>query len=234
MGGLLVVGVVGVVVVVLVALLVLRRVRAKRDDGYDAYDADAAEPVEQHRPAGRADGDAFGTGAGADAPPSWSKNAHARPAGPTARTVQLPHYRYQGGPQGVASPGVEDDPRTYRLAVEAATTAMRDASTDPPTVELPPVTGEQRAPDRAADRTAAMPSPRRPRNADDPLTMVDGNLAAALQAELSGDQPSPEHVVKGVRGSRRYLVPGAPGYHQTRADRWFRTADEAERAGFRI
>ncbi|MGI8797771.1 MAG: hypothetical protein ACR2GE_00500 [Pseudonocardia sp.] len=48
----------------------------------------------------------------------------------------------------------------------------------------------------------------------------------------NGSPPSEEYTIKGNEGSRRFHTPDSPFYIRTRADVWFRTTEDAERAGF--
>ncbi|WP_214364700.1 hypothetical protein [Pseudonocardia sp. H11422] len=48
-----------------------------------------------------------------------------------------------------------------------------------------------------------------------------------------GYAPSPEFTIKANNGSQRFHDPDSPYYVRTRADLWFRTAEDAERAGYR-
>ena len=47
-----------------------------------------------------------------------------------------------------------------------------------------------------------------------------------------GASPDPEYVVKGKTATRVFYAPGSAYYARTRADVWFRTADDASAAGF--
>ena len=47
-----------------------------------------------------------------------------------------------------------------------------------------------------------------------------------------GASPDPDYVVKGKSATRVFYAPGSPYYARTRADVWFRTADDASAAGF--
>ncbi len=47
-----------------------------------------------------------------------------------------------------------------------------------------------------------------------------------------GEAPSPEFTVKGNADSMVFHTPESPNYERTRAEVWFRTADEAVAAGF--
>ena len=54
----------------------------------------------------------------------------------------------------------------------------------------------------------------------------------SVRANADGSSPDAEHVVKGKTGTRVFYAPGSPYYSRTRADVWFRTADDARAAGF--
>jgi len=56
--------------------------------------------------------------------------------------------------------------------------------------------------------------------------------AGSLRANADGSSPDADHVVKGKTGTRVFYAPGSPYYSRTRADVWFRTADDARAAGF--
>jgi hypothetical protein len=54
----------------------------------------------------------------------------------------------------------------------------------------------------------------------------------SVRASADGSSPDAEHVVKGKSATRVFYAPGSPYYARTRADVWFRTADDARAAGF--
>ncbi|MCX6466267.1 MAG: hypothetical protein NTW05_22155, partial [Pseudonocardiales bacterium] len=47
-----------------------------------------------------------------------------------------------------------------------------------------------------------------------------------------GEAPGPEYTIKGNAGSMLFHPPSSPYYRRTKAEVWFRTAEEAEAAGF--
>lgn len=47
-----------------------------------------------------------------------------------------------------------------------------------------------------------------------------------------GSAPSPEFTIKGNAGSRLFHPPSSPYYRRTKAEVWFRTAEDAAAAGF--
>lgn len=57
----------------------------------------------------------------------------------------------------------------------------------------------------------------------------EGSVLSLADASGASD---PEYRIKANSGSRRFYRPESPYYVRTRADVWFRTADDAQRAGF--
>jgi hypothetical protein len=56
----------------------------------------------------------------------------------------------------------------------------------------------------------------------------------SARARADGASPDPAYVVKGKTATRVFYPPGTPYYGRTRADVWFRTADDARAAGFTL
>jgi hypothetical protein len=54
----------------------------------------------------------------------------------------------------------------------------------------------------------------------------------SVRARSDGSSPEPAHVVKGKIATKVFYTPAAAYYTRTRADVWFRTADDARAAGF--
>lgn len=54
----------------------------------------------------------------------------------------------------------------------------------------------------------------------------------SVEAPPDGAAPSPEYQIKGNRHSMLYHTPDSPYYSRTRPGVWFRTEDDARRAGF--
>ena len=54
----------------------------------------------------------------------------------------------------------------------------------------------------------------------------------SLRARSDGSSPDPAYVVKGKTATKAFYTPAAAYYTRTRADVWFRTADDARVAGF--
>lgn len=54
----------------------------------------------------------------------------------------------------------------------------------------------------------------------------------SVRAQSDGSSPDPAYVVKGKTATKAFYTPAAAYYTRTRADVWFRTADDARAAGF--
>jgi hypothetical protein len=59
-----------------------------------------------------------------------------------------------------------------------------------------------------------------------------GPHAGSALPTAGGSAPSDEYSIKANEGSRKYHAPDSPYYVRTRGDLWFRTAADAEKAGF--
>ena len=59
-----------------------------------------------------------------------------------------------------------------------------------------------------------------------------GPHAGSALPTAGGSAPSDEYSIKANEGSRKYHSPDSPYYVRTRGDLWFRTAADAEKAGF--
>ena len=61
----------------------------------------------------------------------------------------------------------------------------------------------------------------------------DESLPPGAAAALpDGSAPGPEYTIKGNAGSKLFHPPASPYYARTRAEYWFRSADDARAAGF--
>lgn len=123
---------------------------------------------------------------------------------------------------------------------------VRRRGAEPPEVwaQRPPVVPS------AAPPSPALPSPARPvpvvaapsapETLPGPETLLDGAqplvtapFGPGSAAPLAdGSAPGPEFTIKGNTGSRLFHPPSSPYYRRTRAEVWFRTAEDALAAGF--
>jgi hypothetical protein len=92
------------------------------------------------------------------------------------------------------------------------------------------------APDQPAD--AAHPTRAGTVPASARASVTTGALADApfgpgsVRARSDGSTPEPAYLVKGKIATKVFYTPGGAYYTRTRADVWFRTADDARAAGF--
>lgn len=56
--------------------------------------------------------------------------------------------------------------------------------------------------------------------------------SSSLPPEADGSSPSTDYTIKANHGSKRFHDPSSPYYVRTRADLWFRDAQDAAAAGF--
>jgi hypothetical protein len=78
---------------------------------------------------------------------------------------------------------------------------------------------------RAVDAAApAAPAPR-------PRRAIAAIPAGAAAARPDGSAPGPEYTIKAKAGSGLFHGPDSPYFGRTRAEFWFRTADDARAAG---
>jgi hypothetical protein len=112
-------------------------------------------------------------------------------------------------------PVAEPEPAAVELAEFAEATPEPVAAPEPEPV-----------PARAVPAATAVASVTAPALPDAPF---GPGSAPALD---DGASPGPDYVVKGKTATRVFYAPGSAYYARTRADVWFRTADDASAAGF--
>ncbi|WP_246245145.1 sunset domain-containing protein [Pseudonocardia bannensis] len=120
-----------------------------------------------------------------------------------------------------------------------------------------PAPDEEATPAPAADDTAPAPAetatPQTPTGAvsapapsgepaEAPSTGAGPGTAADVQESSygpgsalplpDGSAPSPEYTIKGNGNSKLFHAPTSPYFGRTKAEVWFRTAEDARRAGF--
>lgn len=64
-----------------------------------------------------------------------------------------------------------------------------------------------------------------------PEAVVDAPEGSVLSLP-DGSPPGPDYTIKGNAGSKLFHLPTSPYYERTKAEFWFRSADEAQAAGF--
>ncbi|KAJ1684079.1 hypothetical protein LUZ63_020648 [Rhynchospora breviuscula] len=118
-----------------------------------------------------------------------------------------------------AATGTPASEATGASAESADAAATAQAVTDAPAP----------APEAAAavDEAVAAPSPAAPAAGAEAAP-----YAGAVVANEDGSAPEAGYEVKGNAGSMKFHAPSSPWYDRTKAEYWFKTADEAEAAGF--
>ncbi len=86
-------------------------------------------------------------------------------------------------------------------------------------------------PPAAANAAPATASSAAAQVVSDAVTRPGPHPGSALPAP-DGSAPSPDYTVKVNTGSKRYHPPESTFFVRTRADLWFRSAKDAEQAGF--
>ncbi len=162
----------------------------------------------------------------------WAARRHLTERhGPTDGWHTLPPAPAWPGPRTGQAPApvAVDDAVTEEMAVPAPPVAAPPVAVPP--VSMPPV---------AAAPTVVTSAPTRAVPAAAPAPVAVAAVAAAavpdvpgaLPALAGGSSPDPAYTVKGKVATRTFHVPGGPYFTRTRADVWFRTADDARAAGF--
>jgi hypothetical protein len=168
-------------------------------------------------------------------------NPTAGPAtGPVTATLPIPAPRDTPAPEAVTEP--EPKPRAtpdHPVTPAAAKPAPPQADAAEP---APPTTQPARPPTPAPDQSADAPHPDRAgavpaTSARDTSVTTDARADApfgpgSVRARSDGSSPDPAYVVKGKTATKAFYTPAAAYYTRTRADVWFRTADDARAAGF--
>ncbi|MBL8924662.1 MAG: hypothetical protein JNM77_00280 [Pseudonocardia sp.] len=98
--------------------------------------------------------------------------------------------------------------------------------------EPEPVAAPEPEPEPARARARAVPAATAVASVTAPA-LPDPPFGPGSAPPLDGGaSPAPEYVVKGKIATRVFYAPGSAYYTRTRADVWFRTADDASAAGF--
>ncbi|WP_028926194.1 hypothetical protein [Pseudonocardia acaciae] len=203
------------VIVVLVAIVVIgvrmRAVRRRRARAEREAEANVIETPPDSDP-------------GPPDPNDQVRPADANPAEPAAR---------EAGP-----PEPEPRPPAPVAGVDSALAALDVGRF---TSSLSPGSGARRrplmpVPRAAADDTAADPAADDPEPADNPEPAderaTEPPYPGAAHPRPDGSAPSSEYRIKANLAVKRYYTDASPYYARTTAQLWFRTAEDAERAGF--
>jgi hypothetical protein len=168
-----------------------------------------------------------------DNPPAPEAAAELTPTPRPGHAVE-PAAGKPGPPESGAVQPARPEPRGANAALvgpDGATSAPPGSAPAPPAAQRP-------APDQPADarrstRSRAVPA------ASARTSVVSAGLPSdapfgpgSVRARSDGSSPEPAYVVKGKIATKVFYTPGGAYYTRTRADIWFRTADDARAAGF--
>ncbi|GDY29401.1 sunset domain-containing protein [Gandjariella thermophila] len=183
------------------------------------------------------------------APPEPNVAAAGRP--PRTTEMEAPPSRISGafdpGDQVLAPPEVTDGHGWPESNAEHDD--VEDVAEDEEAPTSRPPAGAAEPPSAEAERPRSLFEPvvdpeqarRRARPAPGPSQTAEGSSPPAGRAPFGpgsalpqpdGSPPSPEFRVKAFLAGRRYLTADSPDFERTRAQVWFRTATDAQRAGF--
>jgi hypothetical protein len=173
-----------------------------------------------------------------DNPPAPEAAAELTPPPRPGHAVEpaagTPAVGTPGPPESGAARPVRPEPGGGNAALvgpDGATSAPPGSAPAPPAAQRP-------APDQPADvrrstRSRAVPA------ASARTSVASAGLPSdapfgpgSVRARSDGSSPDPAHVVKGKIATKVFYTPAAAYYTRTRADVWFRTADDARAAGF--
>lgn len=116
-----------------------------------------------------------------------------------------------------------DDAETELLPVQPAVSWARPVEPEPHSLFTP-------APPRRATPRSDRPSPRRRKPSPSPQTST--LPPGAVAADPDGSAPDPEYTIKASTGSLLFHSPASPYFRRTKAEIWFRSAADAQAAGF--
>ncbi|WP_241038509.1 hypothetical protein [Pseudonocardia alaniniphila] len=116
-----------------------------------------------------------------------------------------------------------DDAETELLPVQPAVSWARPVEPEPHSLFTP-------APPRRATPRSDRPSPRRRKPSPSPQTST--LPPGAVAAGPDGSAPDPEYTIKASTGSLLFHSPASPYFRRTKAEIWFRSAADAQAAGF--
>ena len=153
---------------------------------------------------------------------------------PAPRDIPAPEAATKPEPKPTATPDHPVTPATAKPAPpqpDAPEPAPRTSATTQPAPPPKP------APDQPADephptRAGAVPAASA-RASVTSAARADAPFGpGSMRAGSDGSSPDPAYVVKGKTATKAFYTPAAAYYTRTRADVWFRTADDARAAGF--
>ena len=171
-------------------------------------------------------------------PVSETAAAMFEPAAPAAPSVPA-EPSVPAAPAVPLAPAVPAAPATDGVVTTGSTSSPDDAETEllpvQPVSWARPVEPEPHslftpAPPRRATPRSDRPSPRRRKPSPSPqaATLPPGAVAAGPD----GSAPDAEYTIKASTGSLLFHTPASPYFRRTKAEIWFRSAADAQAAGF--
>jgi hypothetical protein len=228
--------------VVAAAWGVWSRIRARhgRDNGWQHL-RPASRPAPAAIPASAA-ADTITASCTAAPPEPGTRRVLDNPPAPEAAAeltpTPRPGHAVAPGTPGPPESGAVRPARPEPRGGNAALVGPDGAKSAPPGSAPAPPAAQRPAPDQPADarrstRSRAVPA------ASARTSVASAGLPSdapfgpgSVRARSDGSSPDPAHVVKGKIATKVFYTPAAAYYTRTRADVWFRTADDARAAGF--
>lgn len=153
---------------------------------------------------------------------------------PVADAPVSPAVPASPAPPTSPAPLISPVPLAGLPAVSAPATAGAVTQPEAVTAVAEPDAGTTQAEPVVATTTAEPDAARDAAATAQPGSLSAGPYGPGSAAPLAdGTAPSPEFTVKGNAGSKLFHGPESPYYKRTRAEAWFRTAEDAAAAGFR-
>ena len=135
--------------------------------------------------------------------------------------------RLSGGSSAPVSPAVSPSPAPPQAEPEAPAAREAEVAAEPAATSEPAA-----EPEPAASTPAASSESARQATAVEEAVPAGPYGPASATPLPDGSAPSAEFTVKGNGGSMLYHAPESPYFTRTKAEAWFRTAEDAEAAGF--
>jgi hypothetical protein len=173
-----------------------------------------------------------------DNPPATEAAAELTPTPRPGHAVEPAAGRPAAGKPGPPELGAVTPARPEPRGANAALVGPDGATSAPPGSAPAPPAAQRPAPNQPADarhptRSRAVPA------ASARTSVASAGLPSdalfgpgSVRARSDGSSPEPAYVVKGKIATKVFYSPGGAYYTRTRADVWFRTADDARAAGF--
>jgi hypothetical protein len=203
----------------------------------------ASRPTPAATPASAAADTIAASSAAASPEPVTPSIPHTPPAPEAAAELKpAPRPGHAGKPAagkpGPPESGARKSARPQPPGANPALVEPDGAKSAPPGSAPAPPTPQKPAPDQPADarrstRSRAVPAASARTSGVTVGPPSDAPFGpGSVRARSDGSSPEPAYAVKGKIATKVFYPPAAAYYTRTRADVWFRTADDARAAGF--